>query len=187
VSTAQTGRVPWAPSAPKPTTGGAAGGPSASRTRAQAALPGGAVVTIRAAVAYDAPAMDDLYARCSRRSLHERYPGMPPSVWAPSAARSVLVAYAADRLVGIAEITGFMPVADVGVLIREDRRRRGLGAILTRQTLHVAHLLGYREAVAFGLPDNGALRAMLGRLGLEPHTRYTGDLLVTRVPLPYLD
>jgi GNAT superfamily N-acetyltransferase len=82
-------------------------------------------------------------------------------------------------------VTCHVPVADVGVLVRDDHRRRGLGAILSRHALHVASVLGHSEAVAFGGPENQALRAMLRRLRLEGCTRYTGDLLVTRIALPY--
>jgi hypothetical protein len=200
VSTVQRGALPsprsdW----PEDRSGGrglfSTGRVSGLRTKAHAALTGGTLVTIRAAVPYDTPMLADLYRRCTPRSLSQRHVGFPlgqlpgPERWTDPppdrAARCVLVAYAGERLVGVAEITGHRPIADIGVLIREDHRRRGLGAILTRQSLHVAHLLGYTEMVAFGTPDNPALRATLARLELERHTRYTGDLLVTRAPLPH--
>jgi GNAT superfamily N-acetyltransferase len=157
-----------------------------------AALVGGTVVAIRPARPRDAAAVADLHRRASPTSLRDRYPGtLPPALTDPEQclaavpASCTLVAFSGFRLVGIAQITGHLPVADFGVLVREDHRRRGLGAILAKHALHVAYDLGHREAVSFGGPENRALRAMLHRLGLEGRTRYTGDLLVTRISLPY--
>jgi GNAT superfamily N-acetyltransferase len=157
-----------------------------------AALRGGAVVAIRPAGPRDAEAVADLHQRATSGSLRDRYPGTaPPGLLDPGQCLDAvpgsctLVAFSGFRLVGVAQVTGHIPVADVGVLVREDHRKRGLGAILARHALHVACELGHREAVAFGGPENRALRAMLHRLGLEARTRYTGDLLVTRIPLPY--
>ena len=166
--------------------------PLSDRSVTHAALVGGAVVAIRPARAKDADAVADLHTRATPASLRDRYLGAPPpGLCDPEGCLDavpgscVLVAFSGFRLVGVAQVTGHVPVADVGVLVREGHRRRGLGTILTRHALHVAHVLGHREAVAFGGPENQALRAMLHRLGLEGYTRYTGDLLVTRIPLPY--
>lgn len=166
--------------------------PLSARSVAHAALVGGAVVAIRPARPRDATAIADLHQRSTPGSLRDRYLGMPPPALndpdeclAAVPGSCTLVAFSGFRLVGVAQVTGHVPVADIGVLVREDHRRRGLGAILTRHALHVAYVLDHREAVAFGGPENQALRAMLRRLGLEGRTRYTGDLLVIRVPLPY--
>ncbi|MFI5954994.1 GNAT family N-acetyltransferase [Cryptosporangium sp. NPDC051539] len=163
-----------------------------TRTVAHAALRGGAVVALRPARACDSAAVAELHRRATPGSLRDRYPGSPPpaltdpeSCLGSVPGTCTIVAFTGFRLVGVAQVVGHSPVADVGVLVREDHRRRGLGAMLVRHALHVAYELGYREAVSFGGPENKALRAMLHRLGLEGRTRYTGDLLVTRVPLPY--
>jgi GNAT superfamily N-acetyltransferase len=163
-----------------------------ARSVAHAALRGGAVVAIRPALPRDADAVADLHRRTTPASLRDRYLGAtPPGLCEPAQCLEAvpgsctLVAFSGFRLVGVAQVTGHVPVADIGVLVREDHRKRGLGAILTRHALHVACELGHQEAVAFGGPENRALRAMLHRLGLESRTRYTGDLLVTRIPLPY--
>jgi len=164
----------------------------AARAVAHAALVGGAVVAIRPARPGDVGAIAELHRRATPGSLRDRYPGvMPAALTDPEHCLTAvpgsctLVAFSGFRLVGVAQITGHVPVADFGVLVREDHRRRGLGAILAKHALHVAAELGHREAVSFGGPENRALRAMLHRLGLEGWTRYTGDLLVTRIPLPY--
>ena len=166
--------------------------PLSARSVAHAALVGGAVVAIRPASHRDAEAVAELHRRSTPGSLRDRYLGTcPPGLGDPDKCLDAvpgsctLVAFSGFRLIGVAQVTGHVPVADVGVLVREDHRKRGLGAILTRHALHVAYLLGHQEAVAFGGPENRALRAMLHRLGLESRTRYTGDLLVTRIPLPY--
>lgn len=180
------GEAPWPPG----------GEPSARQPPTpavvHAALVGGTVVAIRPARPRDAAAVAELHRRAAPSSLRDRYPGTPPAALtdpdqclAAVPGSCTLVAFHGFRLVGVAQITGHVPVADFGVLVREDHRRRGLGAILVKHALHVAHELGHREAVSFGGPENRALRAMLHRLGLESRTRYTGDLLVTRISLPY--
>jgi GNAT superfamily N-acetyltransferase len=158
-----------------------------------AALVGGRVAVIRVAEPGDADRVAALHEACQPRTLRDRYLGAPPRLTdavlstllhPPGGCALVACAGRADgELLGMAQIAGGLPVAEVAVMVRDDHQGRGLGTILARRAMDAAMALGYHEMMVFGAAGNSALVRLLIRLGLRQHARYDGAMLTARVPL----
>lgn len=157
------------------------------------ALVGGRVAVVRLAGDADADRVRALHLACEPRTLRDRYLGSPPRLTAsalavlltpPGGCTLVACARRADgELLGMAQVAGGQPVAEIAVLVRDDHQDRGLGTILARRAMDAAILLGYREMVAYGGAGNTGLARLLIRLGLRKHARFDGSMLTVRAPL----
>jgi len=158
-----------------------------------AALVGGRVAVIRVAGPADGDRVRGLHDACEPRTLRDRYLGATPRLTEgvlsallrpPGGCALVACAGRADgELLGMAQVAGGLPVAEIAVLVRDDEQGRGLGTILARRAMDAAMGLGYREMVVFGAAGNSRLVRLLIRLGLRPYTRYDGATLTVRAPL----
>ncbi len=157
------------------------------------ALVGGRVAVIRLAQPADADRVRALHEACAPQTLRDRYLGAPPRLTVaelatltspPGGCALVACAGRADgELLGMAQVAGGLPVAEIAVLVRDDHQGRGLGTILARRAMDAAIDLNYQEMVAFGSASNGGLCRLLVRLGLRSFARYDGSMLMLRAPL----
>lgn len=157
------------------------------------ALVGGQVAVVRVAEPADADRVRALHEACDPRTLRDRYLGPPPrltglaldTLLAPPGGCTLLAcAHRADgEVLGMAQVAGGLPVAEVAVLVRDDQQGHGLGTILARRAIDAATAIGYQEMVVFGQSGNTGLARLLIRLGLRQYGRYDGSMLVARVPL----
>ena len=157
------------------------------------ALVGGKVAVIRVALPEDADRVRALHEACAPHTVRERYLGAPPRltpaelatlIAPPGGCALVACAGRADgELLGMAQVAGGLPVAEIAVLVRDDHQGRGLGTILARRAMDAALELNYSEMVAFGSAGNGGLCRLLIRLGLRAYARYDGSMLTLRAPL----
>jgi GNAT superfamily N-acetyltransferase len=157
------------------------------------ALVGGRVAVIRVAQPGDADRVRALHEACDPHTVRERYLGAPPRftpadlatlISPPGGCALVACAGRVDgELLGMAQVAGGLPVAEIAVLVRDDHQGRGLGTILARRAMDAAIDLNYQEMVAFGSAGNGGLCRLLVRLGLRGYARYDGSMLTLRAPL----
>jgi GNAT superfamily N-acetyltransferase len=157
------------------------------------ALVGGRIAVVRAATAADVGTVGLLHDACSPATLRHRYLGSAPRL-SPQALTSLVTPPGGLALVacaggpdgeplGMAQVAGGQPVAEIAVLVRDDHQGRGLGTILARDAIEAARLLGYRELVVFGAAGNTALSRLLIRLGLRRYAQFDGAVMTVRAPL----
>jgi GNAT superfamily N-acetyltransferase len=161
--------------------------------RTHVALVGGRVAVVRAAEPSDADRVRTLHQACEPHTLRDRYLGSPPrltdsalaTLLAPPGGCSLLACggRADGELLGMVQVAGSVPVAEIAVLVRDDHQCRGLGTILAQRAMAAALSLGYREMVVFGAAGNAGLMRLLSRLGLREFVRYDGSVLTLRAPL----
>ncbi|NGN69518.1 GNAT family N-acetyltransferase [Streptomyces sp. A7024] len=141
---------------------------------------------IDAADPADGPALDALFAASSRESVWRRffapYPTLPPAY-----RKAVLAGdpYEHDAVVarlpggGLAGVASLVPdrraaagTAELGVLVRDDWQRCGVGRALVEALLERGRERGVRRVVASVLPGrSGLLRAFSRHLELERAVR----------------
>lgn len=151
---------------------------------AHVALVGGRVAVIRAARLSDTAGIRALHLACTPDTLRNRYVGAPPRLTAASVSALLrpvngctLVACAGrgdGELLGVAQVIGGPPVAELAVLVRDDAQSRGLGTILGGKAVDAALASGCSEMVAYGVSGSTQVTRLLRRLGLRGHTRYDG-------------
>jgi GNAT superfamily N-acetyltransferase len=157
------------------------------------ALVGGRVAVLRPAVPTDADRVRALHRACGQRTLRDRYLGSPPKLTAATLTTLLTPPGGCGLLacgggpdgepLGLAQIGGARPTAEIAVLVRDDQQGRGLGTILARRAVEVAAALGYAELAVFGAADNTGLVRLLIRLELHTHARRDGRFLSVRAPL----
>jgi L-amino acid N-acyltransferase YncA len=138
--------------------------------RAEVRLRDGERIAVRAARAADEPALRKFFAEMSEESRRFRF--FSPAVDVADAARRAaagtpecenLVALTqTGTIVGHAMVVGLgRETAEVALEVAENHRRLGLAGALLEQLVDDARARGTRSLVAYVLPDNGAVLALL--------------------------
>jgi AcrR family transcriptional regulator/RimJ/RimL family protein N-acetyltransferase len=151
-------------------------------------------VWIRLAHPEDAEAVGAMHRRCSDRTLYLRY--VSSGDWHEIQMRrlsgghsgATLVAIGDDgTVIGLGNVFPERPddniTAEVAVLIEDARQGQGVGTALLRRQLKLAERLGFGEVMAVVLADNGSMRRMLERTGLDWTTRVEDGSATMRAPL----
>lgn len=132
-------------------------------------------VLIRGATPRDLPRAAAMHAHCSPRSLLERYRagGKAPSpvaldhmlrrslsfVACTSRGEIVATAIAAPDALHVGD------AAEIGILIRDDRQRRGLGRELVTHVSAAAHICGYTQLITYTATSTSAAHRLLVGVG----------------------
>jgi GNAT superfamily N-acetyltransferase len=171
----------------QPLASGAENGP------AHVALVGGRVAVIRRATRADLSGVRGLHLACGADTLRDRYLGSPPDLTDADLAglidppRGVALVACAGRpdgdVLGLAQVFGGPPVAEIAVLVRDDHQQRGLGTMLARRAVDAAASLGCRDMVAYGVAGSSRLARLLGRLELRSQLRAEGPMITLRAPI----
>jgi RimJ/RimL family protein N-acetyltransferase len=151
-------------------------------------------VWIRLAHPEDAEAVGAMHRRCSDRTLYLRY--VSSGDWQEIQMRrlsgghsgATLVAIGGDgTVIGLGNVFPERPddniTAEVAVLIEDAHQGQGVGTALLRRQLKLAERMGFGEVMAVVLADNGSMRRMLERTGLDWTTRVEDGSATMRAPL----
>jgi GNAT superfamily N-acetyltransferase len=153
------------------------------------------LVRVRYGVADDRDRVTDLHVRCSVESLHRRYhapvPRLPrrlvDQVLHPERGWSLL-AELGDELVGMASAGPLSATElEVGLLVADDHQGRGVGSRLLDAVCDEARQRGYVELVCLTQPDNEAVLATVGRVGLAYRAYETDGVVTVAVALQPAD
>ncbi|SFR20680.1 Acetyltransferase (GNAT) family protein [Lentzea waywayandensis] len=146
----------------------------------------GAALVLRPGSASDEDAVAGLHARCSMRTMFNRYhSGMRtvPRRWlhrllSPPRGTTI-VGQCGDQVVALGQLihTGTPDCAEVSLLVEDAWQRRGVGAALLDALASDARAAGYSELVAWCLPSETALVRTAARAGLAATTRREDGLL----------
>ncbi|WP_090095712.1 GNAT family N-acetyltransferase [Lentzea jiangxiensis] len=146
----------------------------------------GVALVLRPGVAEDEEAVTGLHARCSMRTLFNRYhAGMRtlPRRWVhrlldPPRGTTTLV-QCGDQVVALGQLihTGTPECAEISLLVEDAWQRRGVGAALLAALASDARAAGFAELVAWCLPAETALVRTAARAGLAATTRREDGLL----------
>lgn len=140
----------------------------------------GVALVLRPGTDADEDAVAGLHARCSMKTLFNRYhSGMRtvPRRWVhrllnPPRGTTVL-AQCADQVVALGQLihTGTPDCAEVSLLVEDTWQRRGVGTALLGALASDARAAGYSELVAWCLPSESALVRTAEAAGLATTTR----------------
>jgi ribosomal protein S18 acetylase RimI-like enzyme len=159
-------------------------------------LPDGTETLVRPATTDDLPGVVALHEACSARSRQRRYLG---GAGCPSASRLrrlleparglTLVATepgpggAAESVVAMANLLAEGDEAEVALLVRDDRQRRGLGGALLRRLVGHAERAGYAALVLHVQAENTPMLRAVRRLDRPTSVERDGSVLTVTVPL----
>lgn len=148
----------------------------------------GVRVMVRQAMPADIAPLAELLGRLSKRTLELRYMSSRPFtaevIWQEAARLAhghtdnhlTLVAtarlHASNDVIAVAELVRDRqtPVAgEIGLVVRDDQQRQGIGSFLLWQLIHAAQRRGVTRLHANLLAENRAMRRLLKTLGL-PYT-----------------
>ena len=148
------------------------------------------LVSIRYGEPQDVAAVTALHARCSDEAIYRRFHAPLPRLHGRLARQLLnpdggfsLLAEQAGRVVGMA-CAGQLSSVDleVGLLVEDASRGRGIGSRLLREVAADAAARGCRTLHCLTQPDNDAVLATIRRTGLA-HTPVWGDHLL-RIEMP---
>ncbi|HJQ44025.1 MAG TPA: GNAT family N-acetyltransferase [Jatrophihabitantaceae bacterium] len=132
-------------------------------------------ILIRGANARDLPAAAAMHARCSARSLLERYRlgGRAPSPVALERQLRRTLSFVActssgeivATAIAVADAMHGDGTAEVGILVRDDRQRRGLGRELLTHLSAGAYTCGYSQLITYTATSISAAHRMLVGIG----------------------
>lgn len=140
-------------------------------------LSDGTEIITRLARPEDTTAVEALHARSSTNSLYQRY-FMPKNSWREENLRKISGGHRGMTLVVVEQshpqeivaIGNAFPldpndstVGEVALLVDDDWHGRGVGGLLLRHLVQTAPRLGFGELIAYLLPGNAAMRALLAR------------------------
>jgi L-amino acid N-acyltransferase YncA len=143
-------------------------------------------VLVRQSTPWDLSAVAQMHARCSARTLLDRYRrgGRPPAVMAIERALRNPLSYVAitrdGKVVATASITPdrrhASHCAEANVLVEDGWQRKGLGTELAAHLAGVAQVQGFTELIAYpatAVPSAQRLMIEIGRTRVVPEA---GDL-----------
>lgn len=143
-------------------------------------------VLVRPTHPRDLPAVARMHARCSARSLLDRYRsgGRPPSMLALDAALRGPYSFAAVLRDGSVVATAVLrrdPLhparcAEVGLLVEDARQRRGLGSDLVAHLAGVAQVAGFGELIAYPATAVTAAQRLMVEVGRSRMVPDAADL-----------
>jgi RimJ/RimL family protein N-acetyltransferase len=155
-------------------------------------------VWIRLAHPEDAEAVGAMHRRCSDRTLYLRY--VSSGDWQEIQMRrlsgghsgATLVAIGGDgTVIGLGNVFPERPddsiTAEVAVLVEDAHQGQGVGTALLRRQLKLAERMGFGQVMAVVLADNGSMRRMLERTGLDWTTRIEDGSATMRAPLAHAE
>lgn len=147
--------------------------PLSGRLPAQLELADGTTLTLRELHPEDEPALRAWFATVSPSSRYHRFGScadLSPTDWRhltriDQVDHIAILALCEGELVGVARmirLCGEPDAAEVAFLIDDARQRRKIGTVLRDQLMLIARARGYRKLYAYVLPENVAIRRLLG-------------------------
>lgn len=143
-------------------------------------------VLVRRSRPRDLPEVARLHARCSARSLLDRYRsgGRPPSMIALDAALREQYSFVAVRRDGSVVATASLRrdtrhsarCAEVGLLVEDGWQRRGIGGDLVAHLAGVAQVVGFGELIAYPATAVPAAQRLMLEVGRSRMVPGPGDL-----------
>lgn len=138
-------------------------------------LPDGTTLLIRQLHAADEPALRAWFASLSPHARYQRFHGQvgepSPAEWRyltriDQRDHVALLALRADgAIAGVARmirLSGERDLAEIAFLVGDDLQQRRIGSLLRDTLIAIAKRRGYRTLYAYVLPDNVAIRRLLG-------------------------
>lgn len=140
----------------------------------------------------DVEAAAGLHARCSVRTLEQRYRGPAadadaylPHLLAPHFGQSLAAWSAPGRMVALGHTLWDGDEAEVALLVEDAWQRRGVGAGLLRRLVSVAGRTGRTRVYAVAQPPGTGMAAVMSSLGLPMDRRYeNGAVVITAATVP---
>ncbi len=153
-------------------------------------LPSGAELTVRTASPADLDEVVELHQRCSPASRHRRYLAAGEGPGRVRLTRLLAHPYGltlvaqehgvAAPIVAMATVVWDGPEAEVGLLVRDDRQRTGLGTALLRRIARLAAGRGIEALHAHTHADNAPMIRTMRRLGVPVrHETDSGIITLT--------
>jgi len=119
----------------------------------------------------DVDAVERFHAACSRAARSERYAGSPADVrrlLTPALGRALLVLRDGEVVaMGTLACDADLEAGDLGLLVRDDWQRRGIGALLARRLVDEADAAGVGQVRAQTRVHNAAMARTLRAAGLR--------------------
>lgn len=150
------------------------------RLPAQVTLPDGEVLTLRELHASDEPALRAWFATLSPRSRYHRFHGhvtdLSPADWRYLTRIdqhdhvAILAVRAAGEIAGVARLIRLADearVAEIAFLVDDHHQNRRIGSLLRDTLIAIARARGYVRLHAYVLPDNVAIRRLLGERAVD--------------------
>jgi GNAT superfamily N-acetyltransferase len=150
-------------------------------------LPEGQPITVRRADSEDAPAAVRMHARCSRRTLSQRYHGPAADadrylghLLSPRFGRSLAVETASGKLVALGHLLWDGDETEVALLVEDSWQHRGIGSELLRRLAGLAVEAGSPSIYAVTQSSNTAMVAAMRGLALPlDYQVEQGTLVIT--------
>jgi RimJ/RimL family protein N-acetyltransferase len=159
-------------------------------------LSNGRRVRLRPLLACEAETVRELYAHLSPRTRYLRFlspmPTLPDSVLRvlldlDQQRRMALVAHHAEGQGEVVGLGSFGAVdddsAEVGLVIRDDWQRQGLGTVLATRVLQAAENRGFHRFIAHVSSDNEPMRKIIKQIAVVISAKLSGrasELVFTR-------
>ncbi|HEY0253716.1 MAG TPA: GNAT family N-acetyltransferase [Kofleriaceae bacterium] len=142
------------------------------RLPARVELPDGTVLAIRELHASDEPTLRAWFASLSNQSRYQRFHGhvgdLSDAHWRyltriDGVDHTAIVATHENRFVAIARMIRLEGgAAEIAFLVGDDQQRRRIGSLLRDVLISIAQARAYSRLLAFVLPNNVAIRKLLG-------------------------
>jgi len=145
------------------------------RLPAQVTLPDGTTLMLRELHPSDEPMLRTWFASLSNDARYHRFHGQVVEL-SPAAWRYLtridqhdhvgILALQGDELLGVARmirLAGDADIAEIAFLVGDEQQRRRIGSTLRDMLIAIARARGYRKLYAYVLPENIAIRRLLGK------------------------